>query len=98
MVSPQNTVPSPILSGWKDIARYLGKGIRTVQRYELELGLPIRRPPGKWRASVIATTAELDAWVKAGSLRRSFALRRGVPENVAGDLERFRTALAFVDS
>lgn len=33
-----------ILSGWKEIANYLRKGVRTVQRYERELGLPIRRP------------------------------------------------------
>ena len=29
-----------IFSGWKDIANYLGKGVRTIQRYERELGLP----------------------------------------------------------
>ena len=33
-----------VFSGWKDIASYLGKGIRTIQRYEQTLGLPIRRP------------------------------------------------------
>jgi len=35
-----------ILSGWKEIACHLGRGVRTVQRYERELGLPIRRPLG----------------------------------------------------
>jgi hypothetical protein len=30
------------LSGWKDIASYLGKGVRTVQRYERDLALPVR--------------------------------------------------------
>lgn len=56
---------SEILSGWKDIANYLGKGVRTVQRYELELGLPVRRPSGKAKGSVIATQSEIDAWVAA---------------------------------
>jgi hypothetical protein len=32
-----------ILKGWKDIAKYLGCGVRTVQRWE-KLGLPVRRP------------------------------------------------------
>jgi hypothetical protein len=58
-------VQSGILSGWKDIANYLGKGVRTVQRYELELGLPVRRPSGKAKGSVIATQSEIDAWVAA---------------------------------
>jgi hypothetical protein len=54
-----------VLSGWKEIANYLGKGVRTVQRYERQFRLPVRRPAGKARASVIATKAELDAWVNA---------------------------------
>lgn len=54
---------SQILSGWKDIANYLGKGVRTVQRYERELGLPVRRPSGKSKGSVITTQPELDGWV-----------------------------------
>jgi len=61
----EKAVQSEILSGWKDIANYLGKGVRTVQRYELELGLPVRRPAGKAQGSVIATRSELDGWVAA---------------------------------
>ena len=60
-----------VLSGWKEIANYLGKGVRTVQRYEWELGLPVRRPAGKPRGSVIATRAELDAWVMASPVREA---------------------------
>jgi|SRR5215469_986242 len=63
-----------ILSGWKQIANHLGKGVRTVQRYERELGLPIRRPSGKSIGSVIATVAELDAWVTASPIRAQFQL------------------------
>ena len=39
----KSTVSTSILSGWKEIANHLGKGVRTVQRYELELALPVRR-------------------------------------------------------
>jgi hypothetical protein len=56
-------VPPNVLSGWKDIANYLGKGVRTAQRYERELRLPVRRPAGKSRGSVLATRADLDEWV-----------------------------------
>jgi len=55
------------LSGWKEIASYLGMGVRTVQRYEREMGLPIHRPTGKSRGTVIATKAELDRWLIAGA-------------------------------
>jgi hypothetical protein len=68
------------LSGWKEIANYLGKGVRTVQRYERQLGLPVRRPAGKPRASVVATKAEIDAWVAASPIRTEFRLTRGMPD------------------
>jgi hypothetical protein len=64
------------LSGWKDIANYLGKGVRTVQRYERELGLPVRRPAGKATGSVVATRAELDAWIAASPIREAFQLTK----------------------
>lgn len=63
--------PPQFLSGWKEIANHLGKGVRTVQRYERELGLPIRRPARKAMGSVLATVAELDAWVMASPIRDS---------------------------
>jgi hypothetical protein len=64
------------LAGWKEIAQYLGKGVRTVQRYEREMGLPVRRPAAKSRAAVVATRVELDAWVTASPLRQVFSLPR----------------------
>jgi hypothetical protein len=53
-----------ILSCWKDIARYLGKGVRTVQRWEREFDLPVRRPKGADRKSAVAADPrDLDAWL-----------------------------------
>lgn len=69
------------LAGWKDIATYLGKGVRTVQRYEREMGLPVRRPAAKSRAAVVATKVELDAWVAASPYRGVFSLPRTIAEN-----------------
>jgi len=67
---------SHIFSGWKDIAHYLGKGVRTVQRYERELALPVRRPGKKSRGSVVATRTELDAWIAASPVRQEHELQR----------------------
>lgn len=57
-----------VLNSWKEIAQYLGRGVRTVQRWEAELGLPVRRPRGKSRSAVIAVTAELDRWMASTPL------------------------------
>jgi hypothetical protein len=66
-----------VLNSWKEIATYLDRGIRTVQRWEAELGLPVRRPRGKRRSAVIAMRADLDAWLKACplSVRENYAVR-----------------------
>ena len=62
-----------VLSGWKQIANYLGLGVRTVQRWE-DKGLPVNRPfPGR-RAHVVAYSEQLDKWVerlKRGGTERS---------------------------
>ena len=73
--------PAPLqfLSSWKEIANYLGKGVRTVQRYEYDFGLPVRRPAKRARGSVIATRIEIDAWVKATPLRELYLLPRNKP-------------------
>ena len=71
-MNPGNNTSTRVLSGWKEIATYLGKGVRTVQRYEGEFRLPVRRPAGKARGSVVATKFELDAWVTASPVREEF--------------------------
>ena len=53
----------PILNGWKQIAIYLDRGVRTVQRWEAELGLPIHRPHGRFKSTVLAIPSELDSWI-----------------------------------
>jgi hypothetical protein len=51
-----------VLTSWKEIGQYLGKGVRTVQRWEREFGLPVRRPTDPCRRAVLAIPEELDAW------------------------------------
>ena len=58
-----------ILNSWKEIADYMGRGVRTVQRYEQDLRLPVHRPAGKSRSSVIAFADEIDLWMRHGPSR-----------------------------
>jgi len=51
-----------VLDSWKEVADYLRRDIRTCQRYERELELPVHRLEGSPRARVFAYTDELDAW------------------------------------
>ena len=50
------------LHSWKEIAVYLRREIRTVQRWEKEEGLPVRRHWHRRLGSIYARKAELDAW------------------------------------
>ncbi len=50
------------LESWGEIASYLRREIRTVQRWEDKLGLPIHRLPVGKISSVYAYPSELDRW------------------------------------
>lgn len=80
-----------ILTSWKEISDHLGKGVRTVQRWEAELALPVHRSAGGSARTIFAVPEELDAWARshpraptaatAGSLEREMAsLREGIRE------------------
>jgi hypothetical protein len=56
-----------VLLGWKQIARYLGKSVRTVQRWEHELGLPVRKIDTHTKSDVVALVTEINVWVTLGS-------------------------------
>lgn len=65
----QRMMIGQVLTSWKEIAAYLGKGVRTVQRWEAEMDLPVRRP-GADRHIVLAFPAELDEWARKKHKRR----------------------------
>jgi len=50
------------LDSWKAIARYLGRSVRTVRRWEQHESLPVHRLMHRAQASVYAFTTELDEW------------------------------------
>jgi hypothetical protein len=65
-ISETSTVvsQSTVLTSWKEIARYLGKGVRTAQRWEQHLGLPVRRPIGaSQKSAVLLHREEVDVWL-----------------------------------
>jgi len=68
-----------ILNSWKEIATYLGRGVRTVQRWEAQLGLPIHRPAGKDHSAVLAFSLELDQWLDSRPVRYPTAWNRSLP-------------------
>lgn len=53
-----------VLQSWKQIAKYVGRTERTVQRWELEFGFPVHRPSGKSRSSVMALAQEIEEWTR----------------------------------
>ena len=58
----ENPPESARLDSWKEIAAFLRRGSRTVQRWEREAGLPVHRLQHEKLGSVYAYTTELDAW------------------------------------
>src|SRR5579875_1620266 len=57
--------PGDRLDSWKDIASYLGRSEKTVQRWEEGEQLPVHRLVHEKRGSVYAYTSELEAWREA---------------------------------
>ena len=96
-----------VLNSWKEIAKYLGKAVRTVQRHEVELKLPVRRPAGRDRTAVMAFTDELDEWLERSPIKtrpyvRPVLLVIDPPDpgqisnrKLALELEKFNVLTAF---
>ena len=61
--TPTNGSLNGRLDGWKEIAAYLGRGVRTAQRWERDLGLPVRRLGTGGAEVAYAFKEELDGWL-----------------------------------
>lgn len=59
-----------VLNSWKEIAAFLGRGVRTVQRWERELKLPVHRIGQGKRAPVFANTSEVKFWMSTSGYNR----------------------------
>jgi hypothetical protein len=56
-----------ILNGWKEISNHIDRGVRTAQRWEALLGMPVHRPALKDRSAVVAFSDELESWLSRTS-------------------------------
>jgi hypothetical protein len=89
------------LSSWKEIAAYVGKGVRTVQRWAREQDFPIHRPMAE-RRIVLAMPYEIDAWVLGnqsaasngdGKIKEELAQAREENEELRKQLSELRAVL-----
>lgn len=66
---------SEILRSWKEISSYAGASVRTLQRWEREFHLPIRRIATKKGSVVFAFRSDLDTWFRARTQTAEMAVR-----------------------
>jgi tetratricopeptide (TPR) repeat protein len=60
--SDENIAPSDRLDSWKEIAVYLKRDVRTVQRWEKTEKLPVRRHLHEKQGTIYAFKSEINAW------------------------------------
>jgi tetratricopeptide (TPR) repeat protein len=58
----ENFAPFDRLDSWKEIAVYLKRDVRTVQRWEKTEKLPVRRHLHEKQGTIYAFKSEIDAW------------------------------------
>ena len=54
-----------ILGSWDEISRYMGRSARTVQRWEIQFGMPVHRPAAARRRQVFAYSTDLERWLSS---------------------------------
>ncbi|HZP62623.1 MAG TPA: hypothetical protein VFB28_04335 [Terriglobales bacterium] len=59
------------LNSWKEIASYLQRGVRTVQRWEQELKMPVHRIGHGKRSPVYASVSELKFWLATSGVEQA---------------------------
>jgi hypothetical protein len=69
-----------ILNGWKEISKHIERGVRTAQRWEATLGMPVHRPALKDRSAVVAFTDELERWISRTASSKLDASSEGSKE------------------
>lgn len=68
-VEDRSTGSQERLESWKEIAAFLGKGIRTVQRWERTEDLPVRRHVHERGGTVYAFKSEVREWYRSRQTR-----------------------------
>src|SRR5271155_3181504 len=67
--SPSERPIEDRLDSWKEIAAYVKRDVKTVQRWEKREGMPVHRHVHDKIGSVYASRAELDTWARGRNLR-----------------------------
>ena len=65
---PEHIAPEDYLDQWKEIAAYLKRDVRTVQRWEKTEGLPVHGHHHEKQRRVYASKAEIDRWARGRRL------------------------------
>ena len=89
-------MPKKRLDSWKAIAEFLGRSLRTVQRWHDLNGLPVHHFGGR-KGSVFAFEEEIDAWL-AGLAEDAGAERTRAEENLQLAKRNSRKLSASADS
>jgi hypothetical protein len=79
-----------MLNSWKEIAAFLDRGVRTVQRWERDLRLPVHRIGKGRRSPVYATVGELKFWIATSGVDHPEIKANGpvlVPRNTTNNGE-----------
>ena len=93
-MAPKNSNRDEMLDSWKEIARYLGRAVRTVQGWEKHEGLPVHRHQHRKAGTVYAYPGEIDAWREERD--ESNASRSTVEEVLPGRLRFYGVAAAIL--
>jgi TolB-like protein/tetratricopeptide (TPR) repeat protein len=95
MSSNGNDETNRKLESWKEIAAFFERDLRTVIRWEKELGLPVHRYPGKSKGRVYANANELQAWADGPRLAATEAEKTSDSSVATAELESDITGVEF---
>jgi len=93
---PSSTFPQGRLDSWKEIAVYLHRDVKTVQRWEKREGMPVHRHQHDRIGSVYAFSSELDAWAQNRSLQLEEEVQPSVEAPADAGSDRGQGTLSWV--
>jgi hypothetical protein len=88
--SDNDNSPAPrqlrtVVQSWKEIASELNRGVRTMQRWERTLGLPVHRLGRGPRSPVFAFKEELHLWFRKTARARDLETTQSPPSESPSD-------------
>jgi hypothetical protein len=89
-IGPIANKDAAVLDSWKEIASFLRRGVRTVQRWERTEGLPVRRHNHLKRGSVYALPSELESWHRARQFGFKVRPRSAEADSFMDELHRLQ--------